>query len=542
MSTVSGTGRVGGLVGQNGGNGGNAGTTLSNYGDGGDGGTGTITNSYSTGAVSGNSYVGGLVGKNYGSYGHYGQYGTEGEDGVGTVTGCYWDVNTSGKTNWAGDPGLGGGVTGLTTLQWLTQGPITQNLWDMTNTWLVGYPYPVLKSLPYVLISASGTQVYGDTSSLNVTPSSITDQNGNNASSQVNTSGMNWLSSSSSNVGSATFFGGTGATVSGGYQLTYNGTLTITPRNITVTANASKVYGDVNPTSGGVTLTAGSLVGSDALGSADLSSTATTTSNIGDYTLTPSGVSFTSGNASNYNISYANGTLTITPRNITVTANASKVYGDANPTSGGVTLTAGSLVGSDALGSADLSSTATTTSNIGDYTLTPSGVSFTSGNASNYNVTYVNGKLRVSPACLTVTANNATKYSGQTNPAFTASYSGLANSDTPASLSGKLTFDTAATRASGPGTYVITLTGTLSSPNYSISYGNGVLTVTGRAADPAYDGAVIQAEQIAFYLPSSGYMADAAGTYVPLTIRGSGTNISGYVPWSGLDNFGQTDD
>ena len=321
------------------------------------------------------------------------------------------------------------------------------------------------------------------------------------------------------------------------YNITYvNGTLTITPRPITVTANTSKVYGEANPANGAVTLTAGSLAVSDALGTASLSTTATITSSVGDYTLTPSGVNFTSGSASNYNISYANGTLNITPRPITVTANnASKFYGETNPANGAVTLTAGSLAVSDALGTASLSTTATTTSSVGDYTLTPNGVNFTSGSASNYNISYANGTLTISKASLTVTANNVAKYSGQTNPAFTASYSGLGAGDTPASLTGSLTFDTAATTVSGPGTYAITLTGTLSSPNYNVSYADGVLTVR-PVTNPAYTGAVgtalagasVGTDPNGYWGLGSGFNGLSGGALGALyTIDSPGINLTG---------------
>jgi hypothetical protein len=71
--TVSGTERVGGLVGRNG---------LSWDTP------GTLTHCYSTGAVSGNSDVGGLVGYDWGD-----------------VTGCFWDVQTSGQPTSAGGTG-----------------------------------------------------------------------------------------------------------------------------------------------------------------------------------------------------------------------------------------------------------------------------------------------------------------------------------------------------------------------------------------------------------------------------------------------------
>ena len=99
--TVSGSDCIGGLVGEN---------------------DGEVTNCYSTGTVSGDRYVGGLVGSNTGSIttsystgmmnGSYsysgGLVGSESDDG--SVTSCFWDIQTSGWLKSAGG-------TGLTTLQ-----------------------------------------------------------------------------------------------------------------------------------------------------------------------------------------------------------------------------------------------------------------------------------------------------------------------------------------------------------------------------------------------------------------------------------------
>ena len=75
--SVSGKGSVGGLVGQNG-------HYYVDFSD-----PGRIANCYSTGAVSGQSNTGGLVGDNY----------------YGTITGCFWDIQTSGQATSAGGMG-----------------------------------------------------------------------------------------------------------------------------------------------------------------------------------------------------------------------------------------------------------------------------------------------------------------------------------------------------------------------------------------------------------------------------------------------------
>jgi len=72
-----------------------------------------ITNSYSTGKVSGDQNVGGLVGK------------TD-QDG-GKVTGCFWDLETSGQSSSTG------GGTGLTTAEMQTAGTFLDVGWDFVG-------------------------------------------------------------------------------------------------------------------------------------------------------------------------------------------------------------------------------------------------------------------------------------------------------------------------------------------------------------------------------------------------------------------------
>ena len=85
----------------------------------------------------------------------------------------------------------------------------------------------------------------------------------------------------------------------------------------------------------------------------------------------------------------------------------------------------------------------------------------------------------VTPAVLTVTANNASKVYGTANPAFTPTYSGFVNGDTSAVLTGSPSLTTTATAASPVGSYTITAAaGTLSAANYSFTFVNGTLTIT----------------------------------------------------------------
>src|SRR5262249_2782507 len=75
------------------------------------------------------------------------------------------------------------------------------------------------------------------------------------------------------------------------------------------------------------------------------------------------------------------------------------------------------------------------------------------------------GTLTVTPATLTVTADNQTKVYGQPNPVLTAHFSGFVNGDTAAVLSGAPALSTAPA-GSGVGTNAITrAAGTLSTAN-----------------------------------------------------------------------------
>ncbi len=269
----------------------------------------------------------------------------------------------------------------------------------------------------------------------------------------------------------------------GNYAITFtNGALVISPRPITVTAaNQSRVYGNANPTTGAVALTAGTLVGTDALGTAAVSSTATSTTAAGTAApLTPSAQTFTSGLAGNYAVTYANGTLTITQRPITVQANdRSRYYGYANPTSGTVTLTGGTLANNDALGTASLSSTATATAAAGQTApLAPSAQTFTTGSAGNYAITYANGTLTITQAPLSVIANGDSRtydgaaYSGGNG----VTYTGFMNGETSAVLGGALSYGGSSQGAVNAGTYAITPQG-LTAGNYAITFVNGALVI-----------------------------------------------------------------
>ena len=163
---------------------------------------------------------------------------------------------------------------------------------------------------------------------------------------------------------------------------------------------------------------------------------------------------------------------------LTITADDhSKVYGAELPT---LTASYSGLVNGDTAASftaqPTLSTTATSASHVSGnpYTIIASG-----GVDGDYGFAYVAGTLAVTPATLTITADDQSKPYGAELPTLTASYSGLVNGDTSASLATGPTLSTTATDAShvGGGPYAITALGA-SDGDYTIGYTNGSLSVT----------------------------------------------------------------
>ena len=207
--------------------------------------------------------------------------------------------------------------------------------------------------------------------------------------------------------------------------------------------------------------------------------TATTTATVSShvsgnpYKITASGAADT-----DYAISYVAGTLLVTAAPLTVTANnQTKVYGAALPA---LTASYSGFVNGDTVNSLTkqpaIVTTATAASHVSGspYNITASGTV-----DSDYAFSYVAGTLTVTPAPLTITANNKSKVYGAALPVLTVSYSGFVNGDTAKSLTDKPMIGTTATAASqvSGGPYSITASGAVDT-DYTIGYVAGQLTVT----------------------------------------------------------------
>ena len=347
-------------------------------------GTGTVTQTYATGVAtsaspSGTAVAGGLIGS---------------ATGTGGITSSYWDTVTSGRANAVGS-GTSTGITGLTTSQ--MQDPAnyasTYAGWDFANVWSApsaGY-YPQLYGVNYVLRvdPVDASRVYGDANP--AFTYSIYGLHAGDTSGIITGLSVSAAATPFSNVGSyaITASGGVVSVSGQAYRLLgAPGTLTVTPRAITVTAGTqSRVYGDANPA---LTYQVGGfgLVNGDTLSGA-LATSATTASNVGVYGITQGSLAA----STNYALNYASANLTVTPRAITVTADAkSRAHGDANPV---LTWQVGGsgLANGDTLSGA-LATSATIASNVGVYGITQGSLAA----SSNYAFMYVGANLTITPS------------------------------------------------------------------------------------------------------------------------------------------------
>jgi hypothetical protein len=213
------------------------------------------------------------------------------------------------------------------------------------------------------------------------------------------------------------------------YTISYvAGNLAVTTAPLTITANdQSKVYGQLNPTF---------TVSYTGFVNGDTSSSLTTAPSVGAFagqyaTVETYPIEAIGAVDTDYSFTYVNGTLTVTPAPLAILIdNASKVYGQANPTFTG-TITG--ILSTDQVG-ATYTSPATQYSDVqqGGYPITF--VTLTGPQAVDYSTTIqgasvTNGVLTVTPAPLTVLVANHTKTYGQPNPIATGVFTGALNGD-----------------------------------------------------------------------------------------------------------------
>lgn len=330
------------------------------------------------------------------------------------------------------------------------------------------------------------TRAYGDANP-NVTTSNFTYTglvNGDTGTA-ITASGNYGSTTSSSNVGSYTVSGNFSAA---NYNITNTPTttLSITKRNITAAVgNSSRAYGDANPTLNWSNVTWTNLANSEngsVLDAFTLASpTALANSNAGtSHNITLSGFS-----DNNYNLTSSTaGTLSIIKRDITATVNdASRAYGDANPSLNWSNVTWSNLANSETGSVIDALTLAAATANATSNAGTTHNIALSGFSDNNYNLTgSTAGMLTITKRNVTAGWNSPlTRVYGDANPTVPASnftYSSLVNGDTESAITATPTYGTT-TALTDVGTYGVGAT--FASTNYNVTNApTSTITITKR--------------------------------------------------------------
>lgn len=259
-------------------------------------------------------------------------------------------------------------------------------------------------------------------------------------------------------VGSVTLSGTAAANYSIGNTIDMTANIgQITPKPINVAAVVqTKVYGSTDPvltySPSPAPLTGDSFSGALAR---------TAGEQVGSYPIAQGTLALNS----NYSITYTGANLNITPKAITVTADAkSKTYGDANP--------ALTYTFSPALQSGDSFSgalTRTVGEEVGSYPI----VQGTLALNGNYTISYIGNNFNISRRLLTITADAKNKAYGEADPVLTYNSTGLASTD---ALTGALT----RTPGENVGSYQIGQGTLAAGNNYTMVYESASFTISPR--------------------------------------------------------------
>ncbi|MDL2230906.1 YDG domain-containing protein, partial [Bacteroidales bacterium OttesenSCG-928-L19] len=254
-------------------------------------------------------------------------------------------------------------------------------------------------------------------------------------------------------------------------------TITVDKKSLTVTAdNQNRPYGDSNPAFT-FSYNLSDFVAGDTEADIDvpptISCAAIATTPPGTVPITLSG-----GSDNNYALNLVNGTLTITQAGQTpiaiVEGNQQKSYG-ATP----FTLTTTGGDGSGAITWSSDNPGVATVDNIGEVTITGTGtanITVTKAADATYQATSASITVTVSKTLLTVTAHNAEKFYGETNPTFSYDITGYVYGEDESVLTTAPIITCNANATTGVGTAVISVSGGVAE-NYNFDYHNAILTI-----------------------------------------------------------------
>ncbi|HMF71807.1 MAG TPA: MBG domain-containing protein [Flavitalea sp.] len=189
-----------------------------------------------------------------------------------------------------------------------------------------------------------------------------------------------------------------------------------------------------------------------------------------EKTITANAFILSGADKNNYSLLTSTATVkgTIIQKEISITGiTKTKVYGSADP---GFTYNVSGLITGDKMSG---SLTRVNNKNVGQYPIT---IGTLTAGANYHVVQYTSASLTITPAPLTISAEDKAKQQGNVNPALTFRYDGLMAGDSPADLTSMPQAQTSATTLSPIGYYEISTNGA-SSGNYTISFVKGKLSV-----------------------------------------------------------------
>ena len=261
------------------------------------------------------------------------------------------------------------------------------------------------------------------------------------------------------------------------YNITLaDGTLTVAKRPATVTAgNMSVIYGSVADFSALEYTIDGLLAGDSA--TVVFSSSYVAGNGVGTYAITPHATN------DNYAFTAVDGTLTVNPKDATVSVDSKTVtYGDPLPT---LTITTSGVIDGDTLNYTFNHSYIPGATGVGAVDVT-----VTLRSNPNYNVTVLSaGAITVTKRDVTITVNNAAVAYGNSLPKLTATPTGaIEGCPVNYSLSSDYTV------GANAGTTHAIVVNLGSNPNYNVTTNSGTLTVVKAnyvgITHPAVDGGV----------------------------------------------------
>ena len=312
------------------------------------------------------------------------------------------------------------------------------------------------------------------------------------------------------------------------YDITFeDGTLSVDPRPITITvaANQSKTYGDVDPSDYSFTVTSGSLTDGDSFTG---KLTREPGENAGSYKVLLAGLSIVNGSTdktSNYNITFKNDNkFEITPKTLVVTANSgqSKIYGQTDPafayTAAGFEFSDDETVFTGAL-SRDAGE------NVDNYPITIG----TLAAGINYTISFNSNDFEITPKTLVVTANSGqNKTYGQTDPAFAYTAAGFEFSDDETVFTGALSRDA----GENVDKYPMTIGTLVAGINYTISFNSNDFEITPKTlvvtANSGQSKTYGQTDPAFAYTAAGFEFSDDETVFTGALSRDAGENVDRY--------------